>query len=205
MPSADLTPLLDGLRAARSPQRRSAARRLRKLGDRAAGPVLLDALRVELTDPRTWETQCQMIMALGTCGATEARLYLEEISSRSFAATTVQLAIGDTLVRLADDPAATVISLLERAPGSSLLDGAFRAMAMLRLVPAECQIERIVAYARGLGGAEGRQFWILAAAPGWPLRLTELLLEQAERSPRADVREAAHLARAGKYKTWRPL
>ncbi|MFD4766286.1 hypothetical protein [Streptomyces niveus] len=41
-----------------SAKRRSAAKRLRKLGDPYAGPALLEALKNEVRDSRTWETQC---------------------------------------------------------------------------------------------------------------------------------------------------
>ncbi|MEV6973227.1 hypothetical protein [Kitasatospora sp. NPDC093806] len=51
-----------------SPKRRSAATRLRRLADPAAGPPLLEALEREVRDSRTWETQYQMVMALGMCG-----------------------------------------------------------------------------------------------------------------------------------------
>ncbi|MET9364281.1 HEAT repeat domain-containing protein [Streptomyces sp. NPDC006632] len=59
-----------------SAKRRSAAKRLRKLGDPSAGPALLDALRSEVRDTRTWETQYQVTMALGTCGSPSDLSYL---------------------------------------------------------------------------------------------------------------------------------
>jgi HEAT repeat protein len=50
-----------------SAKRRSAAKRLGKLADETAGPALLHALQREIGDRRTWETQYEMIMALGAC------------------------------------------------------------------------------------------------------------------------------------------
>src|SRR5713226_6405780 len=69
---SELEILIGQLRSPHSPKRRSAAKKLRKLGDPIAGPALLDALKQELPDARTWETQYQMVMALAHCGCTEA-------------------------------------------------------------------------------------------------------------------------------------
>src|SRR3984957_6504454 len=58
---SELEILMSQLQSPHSPKRRSAAKKLRKLGDPVAGPVLLEALKRELPDIRTWETQYQMI------------------------------------------------------------------------------------------------------------------------------------------------
>src|SRR3954463_14583297 len=83
-----------------SAKRRSGAKRLRKLRQPEAGPALLAALRDEVRDPRTWETQYQMIMALAESGYGPALPYLEELSGQPFEATMVYPALGDALVRL---------------------------------------------------------------------------------------------------------
>jgi len=83
----------------RSPKRRSAAKRLRKLGDVAAGPALLKRLKTEVLDPRTWETQYQLIMAIGECKYLIALPFLEALSKTKFEATMIYVAIGDALVR----------------------------------------------------------------------------------------------------------
>ncbi|MFC9288738.1 hypothetical protein ACFT0E_19100, partial [Streptomyces sp. NPDC057052] len=84
-----------------SPERRSAARRLRRLADPAAGPSLLEALRREVHDPRTWKTQYEMAMALGMCGHRPALGFLRELARRPHEATMVYAALGDAVVRLA--------------------------------------------------------------------------------------------------------
>ncbi|WP_233289190.1 hypothetical protein [Kitasatospora sp. MBT63] len=83
-----------------SPKRRSAASRLRRLADPAAGPALLEALQTEVRDARTWETQYQMVMALGTCGHRPALGLLRDLARRPFEATAVYVALGDAIVRL---------------------------------------------------------------------------------------------------------
>ena len=91
---------LELLKNARSPKRRSAAKRLRKLGDIAAGPELLQALRKEVDDPRTWETQYQLVMALGECRYREALQFLVEMAAKPLEATMIYVGLGDAIVRL---------------------------------------------------------------------------------------------------------
>lgn len=90
---------IEQLSHARSPIRRAAAKRLRKLDDAAAGPALLAALNEELKDDRTWETQYQMIMAIGHCDYKEALPYIRSLISRQIGGM-VEFAIGDTMLRL---------------------------------------------------------------------------------------------------------
>ena len=95
-----LKELVELLKRPRPPKRRSAARRLRKLRNVQAGKALLDVLKREVQDPRTWEAQYQMIMALGECGHREALPYLYELAPREFEATMIYTGLGDAIVRL---------------------------------------------------------------------------------------------------------
>ena len=204
--SSSLEPLLEDLRAKQSAKRRAAAKKLRRLAHAEAGPHLLAALKAEVSDPRTWETQYQMVMALGECGYAESSPFIEELSLRQFEATMIYVAIGDVLVRLSSgSKITTIISLIDQARHRMLIDGALRAMAMLRLVPTEAEILRITAYAATLPGNDGNRFWIIAACPGWPAKATEQFLTDCAEADRPDFQEALLLAKSGKYKTWRPL
>ena len=68
----------------RSPKRRSGAKKLRKLKNSKACSALFETLQKELNDSRTWETQYQMIMALGECGCKDALPFLKELVHREF-------------------------------------------------------------------------------------------------------------------------
>ena len=76
----------------RSARRRLGAKRLRQQPDPTAGPALLAALRLEVRDPRTWETQYHRIMALAACGYTPALPVLEELTRLPFEARRAMLA-----------------------------------------------------------------------------------------------------------------
>ncbi|MEW1547972.1 HEAT repeat domain-containing protein [Streptomyces tsukubensis] len=104
-----------------SPKRRSAARRLGRLADPVAGPALLEALEREVRNPRTWETQYEIVMALGTCGHRPGLDVLRELARRPFDADAVYAALGYSIVRLSttEDVADSLKSCL--GSGSPLL------------------------------------------------------------------------------------
>ena len=191
----------------RSPKRRSGAKRLRKLRGPTAGPAFLQALQQEVRDPRTWETQYQMIMALGECGYRPALPYLQTLVAQPFEATMVYVALGDAIVRLgradADDPQ-PVLALM-RTGNDMLIDGAFRAVAMLHLKLDAAAVEHIVGFVAGRSPQDGLRFWVAAAAAGWSGPSVAAFLEACATGPRQDVQRAALASQQGTYLQWNPL
>jgi hypothetical protein len=106
---------------------------------------------------------------------------------------------------LSENKVATVLGFIDQERHSMLIDGALRAMAMLRLIPKEDDISRILGYARTLSVNDGNRFWIVAASPGWPPKTIEGFLEDTTKSSRPDFQEAVLLAKSAKYKSWNPL
>ena len=104
--------LIQQLTDSKSANRRSAAKKIRKSGDPDAGNALLSALKKELGDERTWETQYQMIMALGYCLHTDAIEFLESLSKEGRFGM-VQMAIGDALFRLSGGASGDLSKALE--------------------------------------------------------------------------------------------
>jgi hypothetical protein len=197
----ELNDAIEGLLDRRSPRRRSAARILRRLGDPAAGPALLTALERELRDVRTWETQYQLVMALGMCGHCPALDLLYETARRPLEATMVHLAVGDAIVRLAQEVAGDPkpVRWCVEQGNTMLADGALRAVAMLRQVPDDTTVDYILdAVARGACD----DFWVVAAAAGWTGERTRAFLEMRIDGPLAEM---AVDSLRGKYRNHRPL
>lgn len=190
-----------------SPKRRAAAKTLRKLARPEAGPHLFAAFRIETSDPRTWETQYQLIMALATCLHTPALPELQSFAAKTHEATMLYTAVGDAIVRLArsspQDPQ-PVLDIL-KSGNDRLIDGALRAVAQLRLTLDPPAINEIIAFASALPINDGLRFWPAAAAPGWHGPNVEAYLVKCLESSREDVRLAATLALKGQYKQWSPL
>ncbi|CAM5618160.1 hypothetical protein SHIRM173S_01663 [Streptomyces hirsutus] len=120
-----------------SAKRRSAAKRLRKLGDPDAGPALLEALKNEVRDSRTWETQYQMTMALGTCGSPSDLPYLRDLVLQRETLHAVHTAGGDAIIRLSymEHSPTEAIRWCLSTSNETLVGGALQDVAMIRLVP----------------------------------------------------------------------
>ena len=204
---SDIEVLIEQLRSSPSPKRRAAAKKLRKLGDPNAGAALLDAIQRELPDPRTWETQYQMIMALGHCGYREACPLLQLLAYEKFEATMVLVAVGDAFVRLhrgSDNDPAPLFEVFTTKNDEALLDGALRAMAMLRM-SFEPEATRSILELVAARKSERLKFWAAAACPGWSGVAVDHFLDQCLVSTREDVRMAAADAKLNKYWKWNPL
>ena len=134
---ADLQNALDLLKHSQSSKRKSGAKKLRKMQNKEAGPNLLLALEKEIADPRTWETQYQLIMAIGECEITDGMSFMRNLSHQNFEATMVYMAIGDTIIRLAfanNDDSTVALEELLATENASLIEGGLRAVAMLKLI-----------------------------------------------------------------------
>ncbi|MFC7646204.1 hypothetical protein ACFQX6_40650 [Streptosporangium lutulentum] len=188
-------------------RRQSGAKRLQKLADPEAGLALLEALRREIEGPRAWETLYHLVMALGACDHRAAVPYLYELARHPLKATTVYTAIGDALVRLdsEDDNDSTPILWCLNTGNDRLVDGAFRAMAILRMVPDDKTIGRILDFLAPRLPEDGLRFWPAVAAAGWQGPPVHAFLTTCATGSREDVAEAAAASLTGKYKAYRHL
>jgi HEAT repeat protein len=198
--------LTEQLLSKASPKRRAAAKRLRQLKDASAGPAVLEALRHELRDERTWETQYQMIMALGESDYKEALPLLWTIASQKTEHSMVQVAAGDAILRLSraheQDPGPLFEILSTGQP--ALIEGALRAVAMLRLTLDEKGVRAVVEYASQPEN-EPVRFWAAAAAAGWDGPHVEEFLHLCSTARLEDTRKAAAAASKKEYLNWKPL
>ncbi len=205
--TSELDSLIEQLRSSQSPKRRSAAKKLRKLGSPLAGPALFDALKHELKDLRTWETQYQLVMALGHCGYREADSFLQELARSKLEATMLLVAVGDAYVRLrrnSENDPGPLFELFEIENDESLLDGALRAVAMLRMRFEPETTERIITKVLEQK-SERLLFWAAAACAGWSGPCVDHFLNLCLLSTREDVKSAANDAKLKKYRNWNPL
>ncbi len=214
----DLQTLIDQLSNSKSDKRRSAAKNLRKLRAKEAGSALLTALKAEVMDKRSWETQYQQIMAIGECEYEAALPFLHELNNQhDFGDALMQyVALGDAIVRLertSDHDATPVLQFLNASMSSPsdkrkamALDGALRAMAMQKMKPDQAIIAEIISGVSKLTtNGSGLPFWVLAAAPGWNGPDVQQFIQTHINSARSDVQQAAQLAQNKQYKKWTPL
>jgi len=184
-----------------STKRRQGAKRLRTLGDPATAAAVRAALEREALDPRTWETQYQMVMALGMTGTRGDVPLLRELAAQPREAIMVNLALGDVIVRLDrdDDSDATPVLWCLDQQVDSLDDGALRAAAMLRLRFAPEVTKALLLRIDAEKADSHLRFWPTIAAAGWTGEHVAGFLRNCAVSPRTDVAGAAAESLAGRY------
>jgi hypothetical protein len=199
----DVNGLIDMLRDPHSARRRSAAKKLRAAGQPSAAPALRDALREEVKDRRTWETQYQLVMALAACDTSaDARQLVETLFAVDLEPM-VHVAAGDAAVRLHSDIDAAVLAALN-SQSVARVEGAIRALAMTQAVPGDAVVQSVIAYAPPPNHPLVL-FWVAAAAAGWPPNLVKDFLDSCLVDASADTRRAAQASLTGRYLRWNPL
>lgn len=187
----------------RSAKRRSGAKWLRKHPDPENVDALIAALTKELRDVRTWETQYQMIMALGASGSDRVTHVLEA-ALRLPVEPMVRLAVGDALVRLSDDVDGALIDALESS-SSFRVEGALRALAMTHRAPEKATTAAaVVDFVTRPANAQLR-FWLAASAAGWEPSYVREFLDSCLLDSNEDLRRAAEASLQRTYLKWNPL
>lgn len=196
-------------------ERRRGAEALRDLEDPSAAEAVGAALSREVRDARTWETQYQLVMALGACGDERWSPWLRELAQTPREAWMVSLAIGDALVTIAHrtgrDGAAegALVWCLDAGETVPLLaEGAVKALAMVPVGLSAPMRTRLLAL--GIQTATVADnledgplaYWVAVAASDWleddpDDRATHDFLHACEASPSKQVRRAAATSLAG--------
>lgn len=162
----------------RSVQRRRGATALRRRADPTTAPALEAALRREVLDPRTWETQYQLLMALGVSAGAGVLPWLRELALVPRETTMTTVAVSDALVRIGDRHGQGEDQLLwclrqdSSSAEGSLSEGAQRAVAM---VPVDLsQVGIRAALRHGTRSLEqppstvlAGTYWVAVAAVDW--------------------------------------
>jgi len=198
---------VDLLRHRTSTKRRQGAKRLRALADPACAGAVRLALEREVQDPRTWETQYQMIMALGVTGTRDDVPLLRRLVGEKRDTSMVNTALGDAIVRLDRDHEEDVTPVLWCWDQSvdGLADGALRAVAMLRLHFSPEALDALLDRVEGEPEASHLRFWPAVAAAGWTGPRVEAFLRACAASSRDDIAAAATQSLEGRYMKVNPL
>lgn len=199
-----LARMLKQLNASESKMRRSAAKWLRKAADPRAGSALLGALRREMQDARTWETQYQMIMALGASGHLAALPFLRELAKSEYKANMVAIGIGCALVRLEllkdEKPDVdAVIDHVLKSKKHDLIKGMLVTVGFLNLRPSEPIERRLISFALKLAPQEQIfHIFICSAAHAWTSPAARGYLSWCIRQMPQPISDAARMAELGR-------
>lgn len=196
-----------GLQNKLSGKRRSAAKKIGKNQLIQLGDELYAAYIKEREDKRTWETQTEMIIALGRIGYTKALPDLKAITDKNEPHDMITIAAARSYVRLKRKDLSDVqpvIELLETG-NLSVLNGATDILAFDNMTPPEEDIKTIISILdskdekeiaiRGLG--DPRQ-GLISAMSKWKDLTSHNYLNQIIESKKKDLIEYAELALKGK-------
>ncbi|MBK0404821.1 hypothetical protein I5M27_17650 [Adhaeribacter sp. BT258] len=200
----------------KSSKRESGAKKLRKLESLEAGPALVQALQKEIKDSRTWSTQYHLILAIGHSKYEAALPILLELAKKNFEATILYLGLGDSIFRLSILSNSIQDSLQQIYDFNNymLIDGAFRALALLQIVPDDAIIKEIFEKAIDPKAVDfiqsypndprGLRLWAAAASSGWKNELKSSFLKDCDLIPDNALKFAVENSRKGKYVKWNP-
>lgn len=203
----EISQIADDLQNKLSSKRRSAAKKVGKNQLVQLGNNLYQAYIREREDKRTWETQTEMILALGKIGYSKTLPDLKLIIDKNIPHDMITIAAARSYVRLKRinlNDARPVIELLKEG-NHSVLVGATNILAFDDMQPSEEQIKTIISILDskeedvisipGLG--DPRESLIFAMSK-WKDLNSQNYLERFKVSKNKDLRDCAELSLKGK-------
>ena len=174
------------LKSSKSADRKRAVKEIGKLKLTEFANELYNAYLKETVDKRTWETQVEMILALGLLDYKNCLIEIEPIVRANIPHDMITYAAAQTYVRLIRKSlhdASPVLELL-RFGGLSIVDGCLNPLGYDRMQPDESQITELIELSwdlhkhRDYEPAYGDpRYGIAAACAGWDRHLTKDFLE----------------------------
>jgi hypothetical protein len=168
----------------KSGDRRKAAKEIGKQKLTVLADILLAAYLEEIKNPKTWETQVEMILALGIINHKAALPYIEKIVRLNNPHSMITYSAAQSYVRLkrnSINDASPVIELLKFG-GLSLDDGALNPLAYDKMIPKEEEINELIKLGWDLHKHKDRigkeagycdpRYGLAAACAGWDKKLT---------------------------------
>lgn len=145
---------------------------------------LIVALEKELINPKTWQTQVEMIIAAGLVKCSYALRLIEPIIQENKEHDMITRAAAESYVRLKRDSindSKPIIELLGFG-GFSVIDGCLNPLGYDRMVPPDNEIKKLIELSWDLHKQKQRGFTdprygIAAACAGWRKELTEEFLK----------------------------
>lgn len=148
------------------------------------GEELYEKYLIERLDKRTWETQCEMIKALGSIDFKEAFSEIEQIVRTNIPHDMITIVAGTTYVQLkrkSINDGSPVLELLEFG-SVSVIHGALLALAIDQMKPNENEVKKILSFCKDInkhkdrigheyGLVDSRKYLAIACA-NWDIALT---------------------------------
>jgi hypothetical protein len=177
----------ENLNSSKSEIRRKAAIRIRELNLVELGDNLYNAYLKEKEDKRTWETQMQMIQALGAIGYKKALSEINTIIDKNERLDMITFAAALSYVRLMKkrfNDISPIINLMKKGQ-LSILCGAMAALAFDDMIPEDEEIAEIINTIDGFDenrihetGVHDPRKYLISAMSLWKIELTQPFLNK---------------------------
>jgi hypothetical protein len=203
--------IINNLESKKSADRRRAAKEIGKRKHIDLADDLYRAYLTELKDARTWETQVEMILALGLLDHKSALREIEPVVRINKPNDMVTYAAAQTFVRLKRqslNDAAPSLELLQFG-GLSTVDGCLNPLGYDKMHPVESQIRELIKLSWDMhrhkdrvgheGGYCDPRYGLAAACAGWDIELTKPFLEHCISTGDTPVKHVAENSLIGKY------
>ncbi len=199
------------LQSTKSADRRRAAVEIGKTKLTDLADDLYRAYLVEATDTRTWETQVQMILALGLLDYKIALKEIEQIVRTNKPNDMITYAAAQSYVRLKRQSltdASPALELLQFG-GLSTVDGCLNPLGYDKMQPDEKQIKELIKLSWDLHKHKDRlgqesgycdpRYGLAAACAGWDHQLTRAFLEHCLATGDTPLKYVSENSLKGKY------
>lgn len=197
----------EDLQSKLSGKRRSAAKKIGKNHLVELSDKLYEAYLKEREDKRTWETQTEMIMALGRIGCTKSLPDLKTIIDRNEPHDMITIAAARSYVRLKRKDLSDALPVIEliKTGNLSVLNGATDVLSYDNMQLAEEDIKTIISIldskdekeisVRGLGDP---RTGLISAMHNWHDATSRSYLQRISQSDNKILKNCADLALKGK-------
>ena len=196
----EITQIAIDLQNSKSEKRRSAAKKIGKHHLVQLGDELYNAYLIERKDTRTWETQVEMIKALGKIKFIQAIKQMAEViqNPNSDSATTTAATIAYIRLKRCDNnDVKPIIDLISKNPSRSVIDGSLSILAFDDIKPPKEQINVILNFVKKMEeyldnsyikGTTDPRIHVLSASTNWDQNNPELqeFINNASQNPRCN-------------------
>ena len=175
--------LTEELESRTAPKIKKAAEKIAKQKIDGYEDFLLNALKLLIAKPKSWQAQSQLIRAIGITGSDHSVPYLKELATSNFDTTVLYKDLGFAICRLNDllhSDLAFLKSILS-SQNELLIAGACSALLYEKIVPSEDDMVEIMEATKSIDTNEGQvvtpRCYIAALAYLWPATVTRPFLE----------------------------
>lgn len=179
---------IEALESGSSPKIKIAAKAIAKKSLSGYCLPLMTALEEQIKNPKTWQTQCDLIKAIGIAGCSEALPRLKELMSKEYESTILYSELAFSILLLENLASRNIDFLFQafKKRNISQIAGACAAILYRKIIPNEDEISKILSEVVTYTENEGRiitpRCYIASVAYLWPASSVKDFLESCKNS-----------------------